>query len=173
LAALLPVRKVVLPRIRLARTILLMGDMTCNAWVTANPVSKRNRLTNMEFLRGCQIRPTLPVRDPRARGIVCGKKGCVQHLFDFVDHELKYEVTKGGRTIRRIVYAIVLQDHPSAVLLPVSTTRAFVPAPKHERLCHEPLCREVLVPIAWCRSWVWSRTTLQSAGGPVRKAAWI
>jgi hypothetical protein len=76
------------------------GDRTCNAWVTANPVSKRNRLTDMEFLRGCQIRLALPVRDPRARGIVCGKKGCVQHLFDFIDHELKCEVAKGGRTIR-------------------------------------------------------------------------
>jgi hypothetical protein len=89
----------------------------------------------MEFLRGCQIRLALPVRDPRTRGIVCGKKGCVQHLFDFVDHELKCEVTKGGRTIR----------HSSKTTRPLyyylSTTRAFVPAPKHE-----PLCREVLVP---------------------------
>jgi hypothetical protein len=75
------------------------------------------------------------VRDPRARGILCGKKGCVQHLFDFVDHGLKCEVTKGGRTIR----------HSSKTARPLyyylSTTRAFVPAPKHE-----PLCREVLVP---------------------------
>jgi hypothetical protein len=31
------------------------GDRTCNAWVTSNPVPKRNRLTDMEFLRGCQI----------------------------------------------------------------------------------------------------------------------
>jgi hypothetical protein len=139
------------------------GDRTCNAWVTANPVSKRNRLTDMEFLCGCQIRLTLPVRDPRARGIVCGKKGCVQHLFDFVDHELKCEARKGGRTIR----------YSSKTTRPLyyylSTTRAFVPAPKHE-----PLSREVLVPKPGMEAHDGARRPSEhtSAGGPVREAAW-
>jgi hypothetical protein len=110
-------------------------DKTCNAWITANPASKRNRLTDMEFLRGCQIRLVLPVRELGRHGQQCGKKNCSQRLFEFVHHELNCEVTKGGRTTR----------HSSKTTRPLyyylSTTRAFVPSPKHE-----PLCRESLVP---------------------------